>query len=83
MPTLPIKVSKKILADVSSGIYRTPANAVKEVVSNAFDAGAHRVYISTNGPYFDTFTCKDDGEGISAKEFMEIMLRIGVFFRKS
>jgi hypothetical protein len=77
MRTLPIKVSKKILADVSSGIYRTPANALKEVVSNSFDAGAHRVYISTNAPYFDIFTCEDDGEGISAEDFKEIMQRIG------
>ena len=77
MPTVPIRVSKKILADVSSGIYRTPANALKEVVSNAFDAGAHRVYISTNAPYFDTFTCEDDGEGMTASEFQKIMQRIG------
>lgn len=48
MPTVPVRVSKKILADVISGIYMTPAEALKEVVSNAFDAGAHRVYISTN-----------------------------------
>ena len=67
MPRVPISVSKKILADVSSGIYRTPANALKEVASNAFDAGAHRVHISTNAPYFDVFTCEDDGAGISAR----------------
>ena len=77
MRKVPINVSKKILADVSSGIYRTPANALKEIVSNAFDAGAHRVHISTNAPYFNVFTCEDDGEGISAEEFKKIMLRIG------
>ena len=32
MRKIPINVSKKILADVSSGIYRTPANALKEIV---------------------------------------------------
>jgi hypothetical protein len=77
MRNVPIRVSRKILADVSSGIYRTPANALKEIVSNAFDAGAHRVFISTNAPYFDVFTCEDDGEGMAAKEFKQIMLRIG------
>jgi hypothetical protein len=77
MYKFPINVSKKILADVSSGIYRTPANALKEVVSNAFDAGAHRVHISTNAPYFDVFTCEDDGEGIYAEDFKKIMTRIG------
>jgi len=77
MRELPIRVSRKILADVSSGIYRTPANALKEIVSNAFDAGAHRVHISTNSPYFDVFTCEDDGVGMSAQEFTDIMQRIG------
>jgi len=77
MPKHPIRVSKKILADISSGIYRTPANALKEIVSNAFDAGAHRVYISTNTPYFDVFTCEDDGAGMSGQEFKQIMQRIG------
>lgn len=77
MRAIPINVSKKILADISSGIYRTPANALKELVSNAFDAGAHKVYISTNIPYFDVFTCEDDGEGITAKEFERILKIIG------
>lgn len=72
-----INVSKKILADISSGIYRTPANALKEVVSNAFDAGANKVYISTNVPYFDVFTCEDDGMGMTARDFEKIMERIG------
>ena len=83
MRTLEINVSRKILANVSSGIYRTPANALKEIVSNAFDAGAHRVYISTNAPYFDVFTCEDDGQGMSAQEFKEIMKRIGSSGKRS
>lgn len=83
MHTLEINVSKKILADVSAGIYRTPANALKEIVSNAFDAGAHKVYISTNAPYFDVFTCEDDGLGISAEEFKKIMKRIGSSGKRS
>src|SRR3972149_9118118 len=77
MRDIPINVSKKILADISSGIYRTPANALKELVSNAFDASAHRVFISTNAPYFDVFTCEDDGEGITANEFEDVLKIIG------
>jgi hypothetical protein len=77
MRELPIRVSRKILADVSSGIYRTPANALKEIVSNAFDARATRVRVSTNVPYFDIFTCEDDGDGMSAEDFIATMKRIG------
>lgn len=72
-----INVSAKILADISLGIYRSPANAIKELVSNAFDADAHAVRISTDTPDFSTFTCSDDGVGITADEFVAIMQRIG------
>jgi hypothetical protein len=73
----PIYVSRKILADVGRGIYRSPANALKELVSNAFDACATSVKITTNSPYFDVFTCEDDGGGISLEEFKEHFKRIG------
>lgn len=83
MRNISISVSKKILADISSGIYRTPANALKELASNAFDALAHRVYISTNTPYYDVFTCEDDGQGISAKEFEKILNIIGSSMKRA
>jgi len=73
----PIYVSRKILADVGRGIYRTPANALKELVSNAFDACATLVKISTNAPYFDVFTCEDNGTGMLPNEFKEHFKRIG------
>ena len=41
-----INVSAKIIADISSGIYRTPANALKELISNSFDADATSVMSS-------------------------------------
>ena len=72
-----IYVSRKILADVGRGIYRTPANAIKELVSNAFDACATWVKISTNVPYFDVFTCEDNGEGMTFEELRKIFKRIG------
>jgi len=77
MPKEKIYVSRKILADVGRGIYRTPANAIKELVSNAFDACATWVKITTNTPYFDVFTCEDNGEGISIEELRRIFKRIG------
>jgi len=77
MPKEKIYVSRKILADIGRGIYRTPANAIKELVSNAFDACATWVKITTNMPYFDIFTCEDNGEGITSDELREIFKRIG------
>src|ERR1700692_720971 len=73
----PIDVAASVIADISAGIYRTPAGALKELISNAFDADALDVHVSTNGPDFDTFTCTDDGSGMTAERFKEIMRLIG------
>jgi len=72
-----IDVSARIIADISSGIYRTPANALKELVSNAFDADASTVIITTDYPDFDIVTCTDDGEGMTVPKFEDVMSHIG------
>lgn len=43
--TLPIKVSKDVVSHLSRGLYRNFARAVKEIVSNSYDAGATEVKI--------------------------------------
>ena len=68
-----IKVSSKILGHISAGIYRTPGGAIKELVSNAFDADATRVAIATNWPSFDIITCRDNGNGMPPEKFEKIM----------
>src|SRR5260370_707646 len=73
----PIDVAASFIADISAGIYRTPAGALKELISNAFDADATVVHISTNAPNFSTFTCTDDGSGVTPDRFKTIMGLIG------
>ena len=70
-----IEVSSKVLGHISTGIYRSPGGAIKELVSNAFDADATRVAITTNWPSFDIITCRDNGSGITRKKFEAIMTR--------
>jgi hypothetical protein len=72
-----VDVSAKIIADVSSGIYRTPANALKELISNSFDADARSAIITTDYPDFDVITCTDDGDGMTVEKFEDIMSKIG------
>lgn len=60
-----IIVSSKILGHISAGVYRSPAGAIKELVSNAFDANATRVAITTNWLSFDIITCRDNGSGMT------------------
>ena len=70
-----IKVSSKILGHISAGVYRSPAGALKELISNAFDADATRVVITTNWPSFEIITCRDNGDGMSQEKFRQIMIK--------
>ena len=72
-----VNVSSKVIRSLSSGMYRTPASALKELVSNSFDARALNVTITTNYPKFEVFTCTDDGQGMTFEQFDRIMKQIG------
>jgi HSP90 family molecular chaperone len=69
----PIKLSSKTLGHISSGLYRSTANALKELISNSFDADATIVEINTNYPNFDVLTCRDNGCGMTKAEFERLM----------
>ena len=66
-------VSKKVLGHISEGLYRTVSGALKELVSNSFDANASRVIVTTNRPSFDLLSCSDDGDGMTIAEFQALM----------
>jgi hypothetical protein len=71
----PIILSAKVFGHISQGLYRTPAGAIKELVSNAYDADATIVRIHTDFPRFETFSCEDNGRGMSRNEFIRLMER--------
>lgn len=75
--SIPINVSSRILRHVSRGIYRSPAGALKELVSNSYDAGAKKVTINTGYPVIEKITITDNGKGMSDEKFRLIMSRIG------
>lgn len=68
-----IKVHEKALAHLSRGLYRSPASAIRELVSNAWDANARSVQISTNFPIFMRLRIEDNGDGFSKGEFQRVM----------
>ena len=68
-----IKVGEKALAHLSRGIYRSPASALRELVSNAWDANANTVTINTNFPNFLQVVVEDDGDGFSKEQFRDLM----------
>ena len=72
-----INAAASIIGDISTGIYRSPANALKELVSNAFDAGARQVFISTDYPALSNVSCYDNGPGISRANLENVFKFIG------
>lgn len=72
-----INAAARIIGDISTGIYRSPANALKELVSNSFDAGATEVLINTDPPSFSNLTCYDNGPGISTEHLQTVLSYIG------
>ena len=57
--TITIEVSSRIIRHISRGIYRSPAGALKELVSNAYDAGARKVTINTGYPTVEKIIVTD------------------------
>ena len=52
-----------------------PVTAAIELVKNAYDADATIVRVHTGFPRFETFSCQDNGKGISPDEFVQLMQR--------
>lgn len=68
-----IRVHERALAHLSRGLYRSPASALRELVSNAWDANATRVEINTNYPNFYQLSIQDNGDGFTADDFENLM----------
>jgi len=68
-----IRVHEKALAHLSRGLYRSPASALRELVSNAWDADASVVRINTNYPNFLQLSIQDNGRGFTREQFEELM----------
>jgi hypothetical protein len=65
-----IKVASKIIDYLSSGLYKSPASCLKELVNNSYDADATHVDVFVK-PDAMTIVVSDDGIGLSREEFQE------------
>jgi len=68
-----IRVHERALAHLSRGLYRSPASAIRELVSNAWDANATKVSIDTNYPNFFQLAIEDNGDGFTRDDFENLM----------
>jgi hypothetical protein len=72
-----LKTSDRVIARVTDGIYRQPASAIRELISNAWDADANEVTILTDAPRFSRIYVKDDGLGMSYETLSRLVHSIG------
>lgn len=74
--TLPIVVNKTVVKHLSIGLYRSYALAIKELISNTYDAGATEVKIKLDLKN-KKIIVRDNGRGMDFKEFRDEYLQIG------
>lgn len=72
-----LKTDERVIARVTDGIYRQPGSALRELISNAYDADASRVVIKTDAPRFDRISIEDDGHGMTPEALAHLLLHIG------
>lgn len=72
-----LETSERVLKRVTDGIYRQPASALRELISNAYDADATKVEITTDRPRFNQITVHDNGRGMDADTLAFLIRNIG------
>lgn len=78
-----LRTDERVIARVTDGIYRQPGSALRELISNAYDADATRVVIKTDAPRFERITVEDDGHGMTPEALAHLFFHIGGSAKRS
>lgn len=78
-----LRTDDRVLARVTDGIYRQPGSAIRELVSNAYDADATQVVVKTDRPRFHTLSVEDDGFGMTPDALAHLLHHIGGSAKRS
>lgn len=78
-----LKTDERVIARVTDGIYRQPGSALRELVSNAYDADATRVVVNTDAPRFERIVIEDNGHGMSPEVLAHMLFHIGGSAKRS
>jgi hypothetical protein len=78
-----LRTDERVIARVTDGIYRQPASALRELISNSYDADATRVVVNTDAPRFSQIIVEDNGHGMSPQVVAHLLLHIGGSAKRS
>ena len=78
-----LKTDERVIARVTDGIYRQPGSALRELISNAYDADATRVVINTDAPRFERIMVEDNGHGMTPEVLAHLIFHIGGSAKRS
>lgn len=72
-----LRTDDRVLARITDGIYRQPSSALRELISNAYDADATEVYIDTDAPRYSRIEIRDNGLGMDEEALSRLIHHIG------
>jgi hypothetical protein len=72
-----LRTDDRVLARITDGIYRQPSSALRELISNAYDADATEVYVETDWPRYSQITVRDNGVGMDEEALARLIHHIG------
>ncbi|HEX7808582.1 MAG TPA: ATP-binding protein, partial [Thermoanaerobaculia bacterium] len=78
-----LHTDERVIARVTDGIYRQPASALRELISNAYDADATQVVINTDRPRFERISVHDNGHGMTPETLAHLLFHIGGSAKRS
>ncbi len=82
--TFPLQISPKVIQHISSGMYRSPASAIKELLINSFDADATEVELGLifgkselGEPKLEKIYVNDNGAGMDGHKLRRVFSQVG------
>jgi len=78
-----LKTDERVIARVTDGIYRQPGSALRELISNAYDADATEVWVRTDAPAFSRISVEDNGHGMTPEALSHLIHHIGGSAKRS
>ena len=81
--TTEVATDPRVFERITLGLYREPSAAIRELISNAYDADAQEVTVAMNPPFFDQIIVEDNGMGISSAAIDQIVHHVGGSLKRS